>query len=477
MNSVLLKESILYGNIGLIYSDRLIKKINFSDFYQQIIQNFIFDDESIFRFMNNLNYIINCNDIEILKNIEKSEIILAIFDFAVSKNNLNISKLEEINIDNTIFIIICYIINNFNSKITQYVNVYENAEVIRKKMEIKYKNIIDFVEKNTIVLDYIKPFEENVWTSSWKLFFKEESKILKHIDTYLDNIFIYNNIKFNINMTDELKIIKKRISFLKENTLEYYHLYVKDCVEVLTERIFKVFPLKIIYKDYLELIKEYNEVHKPVSLKYLKLEDVNENNWILIILPDFLIAYLLGYPIISSDVPTLKNMSTRIKNFDPEIHFKNIAENINQKLFLLSSHDIPGGNGVDGDGYLTNVLYERVVDYNYDDTFMIFDSGTHFVFTSDEYSSLRRSEKNPYNSTHLNIINPMIINQNFKLTTINRYLYIRGINVKLTSTMYNNFEEIKNLLNQEIKEEEKSEFKIEVFYNSIIHNPIASMRF
>lgn len=472
MNNRLFKETILYGNLKIIYSERTIKKVNFAEFYKQI-KNFKFDQENIFRFMININYVINFNDVNILNNIEKAEIILAIFDFMIKANHFEQDRLDTITIDDTIKLVICHIIYSFNFKVSQYVGIYKTAETIKKKLMIKYSKIIEFIEKNTIIFDHFSPFEENIWTSSWKIFFGEKNKILKHVDTYLDNIFVYNNIKFSGAMQNEIKILNKRIQYLKDNTIEYYHIYIKDCVEVLTERIFNTFPLQIVYNDYLDLIKKNKEVYKPDIFKYIKIEDVNENNWIFIILPDFLIAYLLGYPVISSDVPSIKNMSTRIKNFNPETYFQDIAVNINQKLLKLISHDIPFGNGIDDDENITDVLYERVIDYNYDDTFMIFDNGTTFVFTCPEYKRLRTNEKNPYNSTQLSRIQPMIINQKTKNKFI-RYLYNRGLKVELISTMYNNFVELKTCLKQEFKGE-KSELVSDFTYDSIIHNPIFQM--
>jgi hypothetical protein len=474
MNNRLFKESILYGNLEIIYSERTIKKVNFAEFYKQI-KNFRFDEENIFRFMANLNYLINFNDVTILNNIEKAEIILAIFDFMIKSNQLDQESLDTITINDTIKLVICHIIYSFDFKVSQYVGIYKPVETIKKKLLIKYSKIIDFVGKNTIIFDHFSPFEENIWTSSWKIFFGEKSKILKHIDTYLDNIFVYNNIKFSGAMQNEIKVLNRRIQYLKDKTIEYYHIYIKDCVEVLTERIFNTFPLQIIFNDYLDLIKNHKEVYKPDIFKYISMEDVNENNWIFIILPDFLIAYLLGYPVISSDVPSIKNMSNRIKNFDLETYFKDIAININQKLLNLMCHDIPFGNGVDPDDdtIITDVLYERIIDYNYDDTFMIFDNGTTFVFTCPEYKRLRTNEKNPYNSTQLSRIQPMIINQKTK-NKFTRYLYNRGIKIDLTSTMYNNFEDLKKCLKQEF-EEDKNELVSDFTYDSIIHNPIFQM--
>lgn len=473
MNNRLFKESVIYGNLEVIYSERTIKKINLVEFHKQI-KEFEFNQESIFRFRANLNYIINYNDISIFTNIEKAEIILAIFDFMINSNQFDQDKLDEITIDDTIKLVICQIIYSFDFKVSQYIDVYQQVDTIKKKLTMKYSKIIDFVEKNSIIFDHYTPFEENIWTSSWKVIFGDKSKILKNIDTYLDNIFIYNNIKFNSSMQDEIKVLNKRIQYLKDNTVEYYHIYIKDCVEVLTERIFNTFPLQIVYNDYLDLIKSHNDVYKPEIFKFLKLEDINENNWVFIILPNFIVAYLLGYPVISSDVPSIKNMCNRIKNFNQETYFNDIALNINKKLLLLLSHEIPFGNGIDEDENITDVLYERVIDYNYDDTFMIFDNGTTFVFTCPEYKRLRTNEKNPYNSTQLSRIQPMITNQKIKNKFI-RYLYNRGVKVQLISTMYNNFQELKNCLKEEFKEEKNELISSDFTYDSIIHNPIFQM--
>lgn len=467
MNNRLFKESVLFGNLELIYSEKSIKKINFAEFYK-IVKNFIFNEESIFRFMINLKYVINFNHKAIFTNIEKAEIILAIFDFLIKSVNFNLSN---ITIDDTIFIVVCYMIYNFYFKCSQYTERYEKVKTIIKKLQLKYNHIIIFAEENKIYFDNFTPFEENIWTSSWKIIFKDKSKILKHIDTYLDNIFVYNNIKFNSNMQEEIKVLNNRIQFLKENTVEYYHIYIKDCLEVLTERIYNTFPLQIIYNDYLQLIINHNDVYKPEIFKFLTIEEVNKNNWILIILPDFLSAYLLGYPVISSDVPSIKNMIIRIKNFEPKKHYEDIALNINKKILTLIAHGIPAGNGIDEDENITDVLFERVIDYNYDDTFMIFDNGTHFVFTCPEYKRLRTNEKNPYNSTRLSRIQPMIINEKTK-NKFTRYLYNRGIKVELNSTMYNNFEEIKSVLDSEFKDVRNEDIINDFTYDSVVHNPI-----
>jgi len=198
---------------------------------------------------------------------------------------------------------------------------------------------------------------------------------------------------------------------------------------------------------------EHNEFHKPELSKYIPLENFNKDIYIFSILPLYLTSYLLGFPVLRSDIPSYKNIVGRLKDFT-EDYFSDLANNFNKKYIELISMGVNCGNSQNEEGEYLDLFYNRVIDFNIDDICHVFNNGVYHLFTSSEFYDISRKGTNFYNRSELKIIDPIIYNLRFR-RKIKRFLNGRGIKVELSSTLKDNFIEIKNAIkNQEVSREE-----------------------
>ena len=461
MSCILFKEALLYGNLEVVNSLREIKKIKVEDFFETI-KDFNLSHGGIYRFYINYKTYIAAKEFELIKeNNPNSKILLDILLEIINKaeaigvfENLNIN-INTCDYNSIIKVFIYNLLHMLEYKIRTY--ILENSEVnqLHKLFCEYFKKYQPIFKTEYLIIDHITPLDNNsFWKPSWKINYKDEDYFLEGVDTYIDNIFIYPMINCHTEiMYLELRYINERINYLKQKTTEYYFNFIKDCVTVLSKNIFENFPLQIVYRDYYECMSNHSEFHKPELAKYIPLKDFNKDIYILSILPLYLTCYLLGFPILRSDVPSYKNIFERIKNFS-EDYFENLAKDSNRKYIELISMGVNCGNSQNEDGDYLDLFYNRVIDFNIDDICHVFNNGVYHLFTSTEFYDISRKGTNFYNRSELKIIDPIIYNLRFK-RKIKRFMNGRGLKIELNSTLKDNFKEIKEAIkNQEITREE-----------------------
>lgn len=461
MSYILFKEALLYGNLEVINSLREIKKIKVLDFYN-IIKEFKLSNGGIYRFYNNYKIFLTAKEFELIKeNKPESNYLLDILKVIIDKaeeigvfENLEL-RINTCNYNSIIKVFIYNILQLLEYKIKTY--LLENPEI-----NVLYENFCNYFDKflniirtEYLIINHITPIDSNsFWKPSWKINYKNEDYFLEGVDTFIDNVFIFPFIICHSEiMYLELRYINERITFLKENTVEYYLNYIKDCVETLSYNIFENFPLQLIYRDYYNCFKTHNEFYRPELCKYIKLEEFTRDIYILSILPLHITSYLLGYAVIKCDIPSCKNIVEKVKNFNLDYYDK-LAVDFNKKYIELMSMGINCGNSQNDNGDYLDVYYNRVIDFNVDDFCQVFNNGVYHLFTAPEFPDLSLKATNFYNRSEFKTLDPIIRNLRFK-RKIKRFLNERGIKVELNSTLKENFKEIKEAIkNQEIDKEE-----------------------
>lgn len=443
MSNNLFKESLLFGNLENIFSLRQIKNFDVHDTYV-VLQEFKLENNGIYRFYNNYNSLVASKEIELIKGNHPDAIFLLeiIKDLISKANKLGVFQNTSIHIN----------VMDYNSIIKVF--IYNMIQLVESKYRYHEQKLDVFEEcfgkkimaasKESVVIDHVVFFEDNIWSPSWRIVHKNKNYYLEGVDVYLDNMFVNYNIKFNQLMISDIKHIDERISFLKKNALEYYNSYMIDNIKNLTYNIFSTFPYYCIYYQYYEALKNHSEFYHPPLTSVIKLEEFNKDIYLFSIMPNYITAYLLGYPILRCDIPAYKNMMEKIKSFDLD-YYKGDIIDYNRKMIKLNAMGIECGNSVDEDNDFLDINYNKVVDFNIDDTIQVYNNGVYHLFTSPEFNDIVKKESNFYNRSKINILNPVIYNMKFK-KKIKRYLWNRGLKVELNSTMESNFKEIKTAI-------------------------------
>lgn len=457
MSDNLFKDSLLHGNLEVIYSLREIKKFRVKDFYE-IIKDFKLSNGGIYRFFVNYKIYLTAKEFELIKeNHPDAHYLLDTLTLIIDKaKELNVFDNLEIRINtcdyNSIIKVFIYnLLQLLEYKIKTYILENPLASELHDKFCQSFNTYLDIFRNEYLIINHITPIETNsFWKPSWKISYKNEDYFLEGVDTYIDNIFLYPKIICHSEiMFLELRYINQRLEYLKANTSDYFYDFIKDCVEVLSKNIFENFPLQVIYKDYYTCMKNHREIYQPELTKYLPLNSFNRDIYILSILPPYLTAYLLGYPILRADVPAYKNMKDRLEDFN-DAYFDKIAEETNRKYIDLVAMGVNCGNSQNDNGDFLDVYYNRVIDFNIDDIIQVFNNGVYHIFTSPEFYDLSRKGSNFYNRSEMRTIDPIIYNLRFK-RKVKRFLSMRGIKVELNSTLKENFKELKEAIkNQEI---------------------------
>lgn len=452
MSDVILIETILYGNLEIVYNPREIKKISVKDFYY-IAKDFDLSYNGIYRFFINFKNYLSIKEIDLIKENHQDNIyLLKILNNIISKaENLEVFTNLDIRINtadyNSIIKVFIYnLIHLLHGKIKHYLLENNNLADYYLKFRETFDKFKDYFYLDNLIINYIIPLDDSFWKPSWKITYNNEDYLLEGIDTFIDNVFRFPNINcYSHIMYLEIRYINERLDFLKLKTDKYYLHYIKSNVEKLTKNIFDNFPLQLVYRDYFDTMLKHRDCYRPEISKYVRIENFTRDIYILSILPLYLTAYLLGYPILRSDIPNIKNMHLKIKHFNSEIYYDSLAKNFNLEYHKLMAAGIPCGNAQDDEGNSLNLFYNRIIDFNIDDTIQIFNNGVYHLFSSPEYSELSKKGTNFYNRSELKVIDPLIYNLRFKRKT-KRFLSNRGISVELNSTLKDNFFEIKRAL-------------------------------
>lgn len=452
MSNTLLYETFLFGNLELVYTRRKIKNIKLQDFIN-IIQDMNeteLGEMWTWRFYKNYKFLYSTYENNIIINKETGIFFTELAEKIVKlaeKFKLNINDLKN----NSIAILILLRELGERLKNISIFNESTNINFLCKLFENKFSYLLNEHKEDLILIDYILPYEKNNWSPSWCVTIDDKQEIIKYVDIYIDYYFLFPDIRFNQYMANDITELLKRLDFLQNKAINYYSKAIEEKINYLSKNIFNSYPYKTIYEDYLKLAKKYREVYVPVILKYFNLDKIDNDIWLLVILPKYLCAYLLGFAIISSDVPNEKNLSKvieKIINIGIENYWEEIYK-VNNSMIHLKSMNISCGNSKEEDKIL-DVTFTPVIEYNMDDTFLLFNEGVFYVFTYPEFEDLINKERNPYNRNPIPLLTSMVAAIKFK-KKLKRQLNYRYLDVDLKSTMQDNF----NLIKENLAEDNK----------------------
>jgi len=473
MHSTILKESYLHGNLDVVFNFNRMKDMNLTPFFkynEEIDENYLKKDKSsIWRYFNNMKFILSSFETYIYSNEDKITLFINLLDETIKrwekilKIKKNITLQRNPSKDQDLFILLtCYFVRNLQEKLESH---HSSLEDYQKQNLKKYL----FEESCSFFIEYVTPYDDIQWSPKWKATFEEEEIVFKNTDIFLDSYVKNNNLIYNETMEENIKIFKERLSFLKENTTEYY-LEVKRKIKEVTKKFFDIFPYHIIHRDYLDLIKEEEEIYFPEIIT--KKDKITENLWLISFLPDILKAYLLGYPVISSYIPSTKKIRSLIEKLDSlgeENYFNQIKERFNN-LKIKSLHFYEEAANGRQDGEMINLFYQKIADFNQDDFFCTSSGGGLHFFTCNEYNDLIKKKENPYNRQKIHNLFIPLENLKFK-SKIKKKLLQRNLDLTLDGTMLENFLELK----EKIKEMKKNITGGYVFNElDLIYSPLVS---
>lgn len=443
MSLDLKKETFLFGNLEL-------GNINFRRVSIETLETFLYDikpdvlakDKSWpWRFTKTYKYLLDYNENNLFSNLDIFDQLLTFLHKSIkhyesllphTKYNFS-SPATEIDFFGINIVII---LNYFRSKLFLYKK--NNSEINIDKFENKFREY-DF-EDNDFVFDYVSPYDDIKWTSKWKFLTKNKEVTFENIDIYLDSYFRNTNLYYNSSMCNNICALSERLEFLKEYAPNYLKELEKDLPK-LTEKLFNIFPYGVIYNDYKPLLK-FN-TYVPKLLRNLN-EPVTKYMWTFSVIPDFLACYLLGFPVVSMDIPGNKKISEAIKKLEKEgdrKYFEYIRDEYNEKYIQSISFGVNTGNLKEEDNIL-DLCYNSITDYNQDDVACLFNQDVIHYFTSKEFRTILKKQENPYNRQFFPNISKIIENLKFK-NKVKKNLNSRGLDLELEGTLLENLEEMK----------------------------------
>ena len=330
----------------------------------------------------------------------------------------------------------------------------------------RFKDII--LNETDITFDYVTPYDDIKWTSKWKLLSRNKEITFDNIDVYLDSYFKNCNIYYNSTMCNSLKSLGERFTFLRKNAPSYYQIIEKDFFKI-SESFFNILPYNIIYNDYPKLFT-FN-CYLPDLVKSKSVDNISNERFLLSIIPNFLTGYLLGVPVVSMDIPDVKNLDKLInilENKGSVEYFNYIYNRYNQKYIESISFDTETGNGRDEDK-IVDLCYNDIKEYNQDDIASIFNNNVIHYFTSKEFKQIIKKQENPYNRQPFPNLAKLIENLKFK-NKVRRNLINKGLDVELEGTLLENFEEIKRKISSQdvIHYFPHTESNTDVFYRPLL---------
>lgn len=464
----LLKETFLYGNLHISYTCEEIKRLDVRDLKRclSLFGEDEIDISCVWRMYNNFRILFNDRNVDILNDIEKYKIIISTFSDYIEKVEKHFGLSDRfINVEPST------VQDHF--KITVYCILSELANIISpskiKSLKELYNNLfssyLPFIKNQTIFCDFRSPpvskRQKINWSPSWKLVYDDDQIYLTGIDCYLDTYFYNTNFVYGKGMNDDLDLLTSRVGYLKIKAQKYYEKGIKPNLRTVSKKIFNTFPYQIIYARYPLFIEIDKEVYTPPIMGWK--EGVG---WMLSIIPLYVTAFLLGFPVISSDIPSPKNVIPRIRKL-VEGGIEEYIEDVRKRnrMYIQSkSFDTHIANEKDEDDDYIDLTLEKVVDFNMDDTLIFYNSGVIHLFTSHEFGELIKKQINPYNRNEIpkdlpstilgryrvrsqtpNDIIPLISilsrNEDYK-NDIKKGLSRRGLRVEFKSTMENNIEEL-----------------------------------
>lgn len=463
MSLDLLREIYFFGNLDIVYNTRELKKMELEKLSElsELPEGINKDQSFIWRFYNNFDYIITSFETIIFKDEEKTKKFCDIFS-NILKSYQKVFKMKKIHTIDSIeknkdffYVLVNLLVRKIHTKLSLY---------DRDKEYFYFK----FSEFNTdksfhFYLDYQIPYGHIKWTSSWKIISREKEIPILGIDIYLDSYFKNSNLYYNENMKDDLRLFYEKLKFLKDHSPCYLEILKKNLLNV-TERLYHIFPYNKLYIDYKNLLKIDKTIYRNKLIR--KDKNFSDNKWLFSLLPEFLSSYLLGFPIISLDVPGEKIINKYIQYMDQKETSKEYYEwfsnEFNKKYLNSIEFETEVGNGKDDEESL-DLCYVKIKEYNQDDIVSIFNNNILHHFSCREFETILKKEENPYNRDKITNLRKVIDNLKFK-KRIKKTLLTKGLDLELNGSMLENYEEVM----EKIQDEES---KINYSYT---HNEIES---
>lgn len=439
------KEVFLYGNIDI--SDFNFKRISLETlktFYMDLDVVVLKKDKSWpWRFRKNFKILLECNENNMLTNIEEFNKLILFLKYSITFYE-KILNIKSYNFDNPITEIdffglnIIVILNFYRTKLKLYKR--NNTSITLDFFDSCFEKYN--IKEKDFMFDYVSPYDEIKWTSKWKFLSKNREITFDNIDIYLDSYFKNSNLYYNSSMCNNIKSLKDRLCFLREYAPRYLEILEKKLPKV-TEKIFNIFPYGIIYKDYRDLL-DFNVYLPSLFKEEDKKTIITDNKWFFSILPDYLSSYLLGFPVISLDIPGAKDITKlvgKLEHDGEKKYFEYINKEYNVQYIKSISFGIKEGNLTE-DGKILDLCYNDICDFNQDDVSCLFNNNVVHYFTSKEFRSILKKQENPYNRQLYPNINKIVDNLKFK-NKLKKSLSPRGLDIELDGTMIENFQEIK----------------------------------
>ena len=443
MSLDLKKETFLFGNIensGINF--RRASLITLQEFVLELKVEDLKNDKSWpWRFTKNFKTLLDYNENNLFSNLNEFGLLLDLlyntiqtYEKLLSIKNYNF--LSPNTVIDFFGINIVVILNYFRSKLELYKK--NNSEIDIERFERKFEKY-NF-EENDFIFDYVSPYDDIKWTSKWKFLSKNKEVTFENIDVYLDSYFKNPNIYYNSSMCNNIKALGERLTFLKEKAPNYLREIEKNLPKT-TEKLFHIFPYGVIFNDYKPLLKFNSYV--PKLLRNLN-KPVTKYMWIFSVLPDFLSCYLLGFPVVSMDIPGNKKMIQFIEKLEElgeEKYFEHIRKKYTEPYIKSISFDVETGN-LQEENKILDLCYNNISEYNQDDIACLFNENVIHYFTSKEFRTILKKQENPYNRQFFPNISKVIENLKFK-NKVKKNLNDRGLDLELEGTLEENFEEIK----------------------------------
>ena len=444
MEETLLRETFLFGNIRNVYSTREIKKMDLlqiKSFLPEIKCQYVGE---IWRSFFNFRTLFKDREVDILNDVEKYQTLINIYrDYTTLVEGVHDIKDKFVNLDpkevRDHFKITIYIILSELLMILKPLKNRSLNEMVGKL----FPSYLPFIRYQNVLLYFNNPPPgDKFWKPEWKFVYENKEITLDNIDFHLDNYFQNYNFQYTYTMKDGIEILSSRLEYLNKNAPKYLGEFINPRLEEVTRNIFDKFPYRLVYHDYPKLFQYNSHVYHPPLYNQIRVED--GFGWIMSIIPLDVSTYLLGYPVVTCDVPSEKNISDGVKklhNDGIESYLSEIRKR-NKQILEGLTFNISVANGTDEEGYHKDILEERVVDYNHDDVFVLYDTGVVFYLTTMEFDDILKRRLNPYNRSKIDNLGKITDNRSFK-TKRREKLKRRGVEVSLNGTMSMNLEEIR----------------------------------
>ena len=482
-----LREIYLYGNFNVIYNNTMIRDIDLDtllDFSNKVSKSDL-TEGWCWRFYNNFQFFINCYENYILIDFKKFKKLISLLNNVIInyENLLKINTFNikiESNLDKDVFIIVTtLLLNNIYDKLNIYYS--QNIEIDKEKYYKDFERYLSNIKEKTFFCDFTTPYDNLKWTSKWKLVYENMEIYKESIDIYLDSYTRNKNFYYSNSMKRDISSLAKRIKFLKSNAEFYYNAIIKH-INKISEKFFEIFPYKILMEDYKELILCDKEVYIPKMMMNKDISKLSKEFLMFSILPGFLSSYILGFPVISIDIPNNNILKKYIEKLDllgPDGYFNFISKNFNKKKLDSISFEVESGNAIDDNEYI-DLCYNKIIDYNQDDVVSLLNNNVIHYFSCKEFKTILKKRENPYNRQEFNIFYHILENLKFKNKSKKIFLN-KGLSLELNGTLKENFEELKenifvNKINSNFSDESVNN-ELDMFYQPFINMLFSGDRF